>query len=174
MAESLMVVSDRPGYTPGIARLVAMMEYTRHSTLVEVEGLSIAQLDHLHDPQSNSIGALLHHIAAVERFYRRTFGIQPQPSSPEEEGDWDAAGDLGDLGRQRLRGRALEHYLAILADVRAGTLEALRQRDDAWLEVEERWGEQRVNHHWMWFHVFEDELNHRGQIRWLKRRLPGA
>ena len=145
-----MVVSDRPGYTPGIARLVAMMEYTRHSTLVEVDGLSIAQLDHLHDPKSNRIGALLHHIAAVERFYQRTFGIQSQPGSPEEDGDWEAAGDLGDLGRQRLRGRALEHYLAILADVRAGTLEALRQRDDAWLEVEERWGEQRVNRHWMW------------------------
>ena len=168
-----MLISDRPGYSPGIGRLVAMMEYTRDSTLVEVEGLSTDQLDHLHDPQSNSIGALLHHVAAVERYYQGTLGIRAEDGSPEVERDWEAAGELGDVGRQRLRGRPLSHYLAILADVRARTLAALRQRDDAWLELEERWGEERVNYHWMWFHVFEDELNHRGQIRWLKRRLPG-
>ena len=58
--------------------------------------------------------------------------------------------------------------------MRERTLQALQQRDDSWLDIETRWGQRLVNHHWMWFHVFEDELNHRGQIRWLKRRLPGA
>ena len=174
MNETLMLIADRPGYSPRIGRLVAMMDYARHTTLGEVQGLTVEQLDHLHDGQSNSIGALLHHIAAVERFYHQTLGIEQQPGSAEEERDWEAAGDLGDSGRQRMRGRPLSHYLDILASVRSRTLEAMRQRDDAWLEVETRWGQQRVNHHWMWFHVFEDELNHRGQIRWLKRRLPAG
>lgn len=26
------------------------------------------------------------------------------------------------------------------------------------------------NNNFMWFHVFEDALNHRGQIRWLRKR----
>jgi hypothetical protein len=31
-----------------------------------------------------------------------------------------------------------------------------------------------MNAHWAWFHVAEDEISHRGQIRWLRARLPGA
>lgn len=172
MGELLMVIGDRPGYTPGIARLVSMMEYVRHTTLLEVEGLTTAQLDHLHDGESNSIGALLHHVAAVERYYQRTLQVAGRTYTAEEELDWEAAGDLGPAGRSRVRGKPLDHFLALLADVRTRTLEALRLRDDSWLDAEERWGETRVNHHFMWFHVFEDELNHRGQIRWLRRRLP--
>ena len=30
----------------------------------------------------------------------------------------------------------------------------------------------RINAHWAWFHVAEEEINHRGQIRWLRARLP--
>lgn len=30
-----------------------------------------------------------------------------------------------------------------------------------------------TTHLWAWYHVMEDELNHRGQIRWLCARLPG-
>ena len=35
------------------------------------------------------------------------------------------------------------------------------------------WGGQPANNYFKWFHVFEDEINHRGQIRWLCKRLPG-
>jgi hypothetical protein len=171
--ELSMVIGDRPGYPPRLARLVAMLEYVRQTTLLEVEGLTTAQLDHLHDAESNSVGALLHHIAALERYYQqRTLGVTGPRPSRDEELDWQAAEELGDLGRRRLRGRPLEHYVGLLAEVRARTLEGLRGKDDDWLDREERWGDRRVNHHWMWFHVLEDELNHRGQIRWLKRRLP--
>jgi uncharacterized damage-inducible protein DinB len=47
-----------------------MLLYARQTTLAAVEGLSIAELDHLQDDSSNSIGALLAHIAAVERWYQ--------------------------------------------------------------------------------------------------------
>jgi len=30
-----------------------------------------------------------------------------------------------------------------------------------------------MNAHWAWFHVAEDEISHRGQIHWLRKRLPG-
>jgi hypothetical protein len=51
------------------------------------------------------------------------------------------------------------------------TLEGLAARDDGWLE---RWVKPapQINVHWAWFHAAEDEINHRGQIRWLRKRLP--
>lgn len=31
---------------------------------------------------------------------------------------------------------------------------------------------QKITHHWAWFHVAEDGIKHRGQMRWLRARLP--
>ena len=70
-----------------------------------------------------------------------------------------------------LRGYSLDHYLEELATARQITLKALAERDDAWLEREVSLA-PRINAHWAWFHVAEDEINHRGQIRWLRARLP--
>ena len=42
---------------------------------------------------------------------------------------------------------------------------------DAWLDAQTPfWGGKPANNYFKWFHVFEDELNHRGQIRWLRKR----
>ena len=42
----------------------------RGAVLEPVQGLTVAQLDHLHDAKANSIGALLLHLAAIERLYQ--------------------------------------------------------------------------------------------------------
>jgi uncharacterized damage-inducible protein DinB len=57
-----------------------------------------------------------------------------------------------------------------LADVRKNTLKLLREADESWL-LEDRYWENGLayNHYWMWFHVMEDEISHRGQIKFLKR-----
>jgi hypothetical protein len=54
----LYLIGDVPGFTPQISRLVSMMNYARHTTLSAVAGLGVDELDYLHDPESNSIGAL--------------------------------------------------------------------------------------------------------------------
>lgn len=55
-----------------------------------------------------------------------------------------------------------------------GSLVCLRAIDDAWLveQFELPWRKQPATNLWAWYHVGEDELNHRGQIRWLASRLP--
>ena len=63
-------IEPLPGYTPMIGRLVEMLSFARYTTVAAVEGLSVAELDHLHDEASNSIGALLAHLAAAERGYQ--------------------------------------------------------------------------------------------------------
>src|SRR5918997_3159979 len=95
--KNLYLVAPIAGYTPQIGRLVSMMNYARRTTLDEVEGLSVEHLDYLHDPQSNSIGALLLHIAAVEASYQEaTFGSR---GAANETGPWEVALDLGARSR---------------------------------------------------------------------------
>ena len=165
-------ITDLAGYSPQVARLVGMLSYARQTTLQAVQGLAMPQLDHLHDPTSNSIGALLAHMAAVEVHYQgRTFG---SPATHREDRfDAEVALDLGDRARVEIRGRALDHYLEVLAEVRAHTLRELAARDDAWLETRVPfWDGHDANYHFQWFHVMEDEVSHRGQIRWLRRHMP--
>jgi hypothetical protein len=147
-----------------------MLNYARSTTLASVERLTMAQLDHLHDPASNSIGALLAHIGAVERSYQ-IMTFEDRLLSPEENARSATALTLGEKGRHTLRGSPLEYYVDELADIRQHTLELLANRDDAWLDAAVRVA-PRINAHWAWFHVAEDEINHRGQIRWLRARLP--
>ena len=158
-----------PSYTPIIGRLVGILAYARHTTLAAVEGLSVAELDHLHDDTSNSIGALLAHMAAVERGYQHIV-FDERPPSAEETAALEPALTLGANARRLLRGKPLEHYLHQLTDARNITLAGLAARDDAWLEQPLRVA-PAMNAHWAWFHVAEDEINHRGQIRWLRARL---
>jgi uncharacterized damage-inducible protein DinB len=166
------VIGPTPGYSPGIGRLVAMMGFARWTTLRAAADLTMAQLDHLQDEKSNSIGALLAHIAAVEVAYQRiTFegrGLSP----PAYDDEWMTALQLGDRAREAIRGKPLEHYTSALEQVRAFTLSELARRDDRWLDETTVWNGRQANNYFKWFHVFEDELNHRGQIRWLRQRLP--
>jgi uncharacterized damage-inducible protein DinB len=160
-----------PGYTPTIGRLVGMLAYARTTTLEAVEGLSRQDLDHLHDEHSNSIGALLAHFAATERWYQ-VLCFEDRQMTAEEDAPWIPAVRLGDEGRHVLHGRDLQSYLDELADLRRVTLAQLAQRDDEWLE-RPLVAKPEYNGHWAWFHVAEDEISHRGQIRWLRARLPG-
>ncbi|GAA0503632.1 hypothetical protein GCM10008937_08930 [Deinococcus depolymerans] len=155
-----------------IARLIGMMTYTRETTLEAVQGWTIKELDLIPDGHANSAGMLLAHMAAVERIYQLISDGHPHPDSALEAHHWPGL-NLGQQGRAELRGRPLRHYLEELARVRAGTLELLAARDDAWLdEPLPLWG-GTGNRHFMWFHVFEDELSHRGQLRLLRRHQPG-
>jgi len=147
-----------------------MLTYARATTLTAVEGLTLAELDHLHDPASNSIGALLAHITAVEESYQ-VLTFEDRLLSPRENAEWGAALKLGPEGRRTPRGYPLDQYLGRLETVRRRTLEALASRDDAWLDRSASVA-PRINAHWAWFHVAEDEINHRGQLRWLRARLP--
>jgi uncharacterized damage-inducible protein DinB len=166
----ILRIDPIPGYSPTIGRLVCILTHARQTLIAAANGLGQRELDHLQDPASNSIGALLAHAVAVERCYQLLTFEEREPS-PEEAANWSAALDLGEAGRRSLRGRGLQWYLDELAGTRTATLTALAERDDAWLEQPlER--APSMNAHWAWFHVAEDEINHRGQIRWLRARLP--
>ncbi|QYR21295.1 DinB family protein [Paenibacillus sp. sptzw28] len=168
--ERLYLITDVDGFTPQIGRLVSMMNYARMTTLNTVKGLTTQQLDYLHDDQSNSIGSLLMHLAAVELGYQLETFERRKPNA-EELQKWQPAFELGDLGRKEIKGYSLDFYINELDAMRQSTLNEFRKRSDEWLYVESPfWGGKQANHYFMWFHVYEDEINHRGQMRWLRKR----
>ncbi|HET9219354.1 MAG TPA: DinB family protein [Terriglobia bacterium] len=168
--EALFLIGDLPGFTPEMGRLVSMMNYVRSTTVSAVKGLRMADLDYQHDSQSNSIGALLLHIAATEVGYQAGTFYARRLTELEEQ-QWSAAIELGDRARSEIRGRELGFYLSALEQIRATTLSELGRRDDNWLQEQTSFGNgQKVNNHFKWFHVLGHELNHKGQIEWLRKR----
>jgi uncharacterized damage-inducible protein DinB len=162
-----------PGAAPQIGALLAMLEATRTSTLAAVAGLSPEALAWQLDATANPIGALLAHSTAIEFAYL-TATLEPAPPSMAE---WAVHGPLirmGPAAWAAVQGRSLESLLEPMHAVRARTLAALAQRDDAWLaeSVTFPWLPTPATNLWAWYHVMEDELNHRGQIRLLRARLP--
>ena len=169
--QSILLVTDIPGYTPQISRLISMMNYARFTTLGAVKDLSKDHLDFLLDSQSNTIGALLLHIAGVEYAYQvATF--EKRTLNEEEISIWGPALDLGKEGQEKIKGNDLAFYLSKLDQVRNRTLELFKSVNDEWLTIEEEfWWNNQANNYFKWFHVFEDEINHRGQIRIIRKRL---
>jgi|SRR5947207_1900213 len=149
--------------------LVDMLRYARSTTLHALEGLTTSQLDQRFDAESNSIGALLMHIAAVEVSYQLdTF--DGRDFNAGELATWEPWIELTPASQQPI-GQPLDHYLALLASIRERTERELLTRDEEWLLLESPFGKTVANNYWKWFHVCEDEINHRGQIRWLRKRL---
>ena len=169
--ESPYLIKPVPGFTPTIGHLVSMMSFARQTTLEQVTGLSVSQLDYLMDSESNSIGMLLEHLACVEEWYQEhLFGREFGAAELERR---TIGGALGARARSSIGNNALEEYLRRLAKVRQVTLAELAERDDDWLFEEGPWGGTVGNNYFKLFHVMEDELNHRGQMRIIRKRLPG-
>ncbi len=114
MNQKLFLIGDVPGFTPQIGRLVSMMNYARHTTLSDVDGMTVEQLDYLHDSESNSIGALLLHLAAVDVWYQAAT-FESRDLGAEEMREWGAGLDLGAKARREIRGHDLDYYRTTLA-----------------------------------------------------------
>jgi uncharacterized damage-inducible protein DinB len=169
------ILGPREPYSPHIGTLVSMLNWMRSAILEPVQGLSVAQLDYLHDAKANTIGAMLLHLAAVERLYQiHTFeGKKWGDLDDKTKKQWDAPALLGEGARKSIKGNSLAYYLDKLKDVREHTLAELQKRDDTWLmQVDPDWMWGPTNNYCKWFHVCEHESNHNGQIKWIKGRLP--
>jgi len=152
-----------------------MLNWMRRAILIPVQGLTVAQLDYLHDEKANTIGALLFHLAAIERFYQlNTFeGKKWGDWDDATRKRWDAAALLGERARKEIKGNKLGYYQDILKEVREHTLAELGKRNDAWLlQVDRDSDSAPINNYCKWFHVCEHESHHNGQVTWLKGRLP--
>lgn len=175
--DGLFMIGPVKGYTPQIGTLVSMLNYNRSTVIKSVEKLSRNQIDFLLDDHANTIAALIMHLGAVDKFYQINTFEGREEFNDEEKKIWQAPLELGVKGRAEIKGKDIQYYLDLIAAVRNETLEAFKKKDDKWLlAVDPKWSRpnQPLNTYWKWFHVCEHESNHRGQIAFLKSRLPGA
>jgi uncharacterized damage-inducible protein DinB len=154
-----------------------MMAWMRMSVLRSVNGMSQSELDFLLDDKANTTGALLMHLAATDRIYQvATFegaDVNKLPASYKEK--WGVAMDLGEPARKSIKGNNLDYYLNALNETREHTLAEFRKRNDDWLmTVDKTWPWGPTNNYCKWFHVCEHESNHNGQIKLIRKRIPGA
>lgn len=178
--EDLYLIGPKEGFTPHIGTMLSMMTMMRTWVVRQVQGLTTEQLDFQIDDTSNSIGAMLYHLAATERYYQlNTFeGIRWGRWKKSIKDEWDVPMGLGSPARHLIKGNPLEFYLEKLESVRSHTIEEFRKRDDEWLMKSELFfplspdKQGETNNYAKWFHVCEHESNHNGQIKFLRSRLP--
>ncbi|GIN87184.1 hypothetical protein J6TS2_35700 [Heyndrickxia sporothermodurans] len=158
-------------FTDKIGQLVSMLEHTRAVTINEVSNLSQGDLDYLPNDRSNSIGSLLLHMASIE-FVHQIISFEKRDLTASEYSRWGMALELGEKAREGIKKQLLKFYLEELSQVRENTLALLKSKNDSWLFEENTWDNGVPhNNYYLWFHVMEDEISHRGQIRTIKRLL---
>ncbi|MEL6254980.1 MAG: DinB family protein [Bacteroidota bacterium] len=173
--EGIYIIGPKKGYSPQIGTLLSTMVMMRTWVVQGVQNLTQEQLDFQLDDQSNSIGALLLHLAATERYYQlNTFeGMRWGSWDREIKKEWDVAMNLGAPARKKIKGHDIRFYLDKLKEVRDVTKAEFAKRDDDWLMESEAFFENKpTNNHCKWFHVCEHESNHNGQIKLIKKRMP--
>ena len=175
-SEGIHIIGPKEGFSPQIGTLVSMMTWMRNVVVLGVENMKTEELDYLHDPNANTIGAMLLHLAATERQYQLKTFEWDIDFKGDGKINWDAAMRLGEKGRKYIKGNSLDYYLTILSNTRLTTISEFKKRDDQWLSKVDSAGFQNMptNNYCKWFHVCEHESNHNGQIKWIKSRLPGA
>ena len=168
--DNLLLIDKKAGLSLEFSKLVSMMNYTRETTLAEVRDLSVEQLDFLMNDQANSIGMLLAHMVSVEKAYQiDTF--EKRQITEEDVDVLNPGLDLGKKAQELIKGKPIEFYLDQLEQTRNKTIDTFKKLPDSWLFEQSFWGENSVNNYFKWFHVFEDELNLRGQIRLIKKEM---
>ena len=166
-------IGPMEGYSPQIGTLVSMLEWISDSVVRVTRKLSVEQLDHLHDKDSNSIGSLMMHVAATEVIYQDITFNSLEDFSPENKKKWGVAMELGPEAQTKIKGNNVKYYVDAMNEARAKSLAEFKKRDDAWLlsGETEKWN---WNNYCKWFHVVEHFANHRGQVTWYSKRLTGA
>lgn len=173
--DNMYLIGPREGYSPQVGTLLSTMTMMRAWLIDSVKGLSIEELDFQLDEKSNSIGAMLWHLAATEKYYQlNTFDEMEWGTwSDDIKKEWDVPMGLGEKGREQIKGNSVDFYLEKLEQVRAVTKKEFAKRDDEWImKSEPFFGDQPTNNYCKWFHVCEHESNHRGQIKFLTKRFP--
>lgn len=174
-SDGLYLLGPMEGYSPHVGALLSSMNMMRAWVVYQVKDLTVDQLDFQVDEQSNSIGAMLWHLAATEKYYQlNTFDKMPWGSwSYEIKQKWDLPMGLGGKARDEIKDNPIDFYLEKLNAVREVTKSEFAKRDDDWLmESEPFFQNQPTNNYAKWFHVCEHESNHNGQIKFIKKRLP--
>lgn len=165
------VVRPTPGVEPDLGAALWMLDDTRARTLSAVAGVERGQVDAIPIGGGNTIGALLYHIAAVERdWLYRDILEQPLP-------DWSTPLFPQEMREENgrltpFRGLPLDQHLERLETVRTHLrtdLSGLTAGD--FRRERATSGSGGGTPEWILHHLREHEAEHRGQIQEIRTLL---
>lgn len=162
------IIKPAKGYSTQIGTVVSMMEDLKRRVSNSVQGLSVEEADFLLDEEANRIGAMILHLAAIEKYYQ-VYTFENRGFTKEEQKKWGPALDLGTEARESIIDQPIDYYLEIWDEVRMESLRLLKKKDDKWFKAKIKGS--NMNNHWAWYHVMEHQANHMGQIRLIKKRF---
>jgi len=165
------------GFSPGPGRYLAQLTEIRGGLLEQVVDLTPEQLAWHPNPNTESVGTQLLHLAAIEW----SWIFQDILGRPDEEYDgWEEALPIR-VGAPQISGQPLAYYTDRLARVRAKVRDALRAMTDDDLprlvgNAPREPGEEHGGHlytiDWILFHLVHHEAHHAGQVELLIRVMP--
>ncbi|TXG34560.1 DinB family protein [Seonamhaeicola maritimus] len=162
-------IKAEEGFTPNVGVLVSMLNDMKNRVEYTVKDLDVESTDFLLDENANSIGTLILHLAATEKFYQ-VYTFEGREFNDKEKEVWGTKMSMGDEARKQFKGKPISEYLDVFTKVREKTLEYLKEKDDDWLASTPEG--YRMNNHWSWYHVMEHQSSHLGQILLIKKRIP--
>ncbi|WP_409250989.1 DinB family protein [Bacillus sp. SCS-153A] len=168
--QEMFLVKEIEGYNKDFSILISMMDYARFTTLADLKDVSQEEVDYRHNGEFNSIAMLLAHLTAIEKVYQKmTFKNVSEEEIHDYADTLEPAVGLGE-DASIIKGKPVEYYLGELEALRQVTKEKFAELEDSWLYQEtDFWYGYKGNNFFKWFHVFEDEINHRGQIRLIRK-----
>ena len=172
---SMITVEPATGFTRRIGTYITQLEDIRKRTKRYAADLSPARLAWHPQPDVESIGTLLIHIAAVEVSWIQE-DILRKPMGEE----WKIAFPIR-FGIPQVSGQPLEFFWEKLDSARAETRAALAAMTDTDLsraitplDDEGTEGATQYTIEWILYHLVEHEAHHKGQIAVMKRLVTAA
>lgn len=166
--KSQNTIKEVKGYSAHIGTTIAMLEDLKARITGSVRSLNLEETDFLLDEDANTVGAMILHLAATEKYYQ-VYTFENRGFNAEERKIWNTPMNLGDRARKELVGKPISYYLEIWDEVRKETLQLLKTKDDQWFMSQVQGSS--MNNYYAWYHVMEHQANHMGQIRMIIKRM---
>lgn len=159
-----LVFDLEPGVDPAVGVALAALADARRRTLRDLAAMDVETLDRAGPGGSNSIGAILYHVAAIEMAWLYEEILEADAWAPELDAllPHDVRDEAGLL--TAIRGEAMERHLVRLHVTREQLVEQLRGMDAAEFRRVRRLPAYDVTPEFVVFHLTQHEAEHRSEI----------
>jgi hypothetical protein len=159
-----LVLVEPDGVDPLVGGAIARLTDARRRTLRDLEGLDPAHVDRPGPDGTNSVGAILYHVAAIEMAWlaEEILGLDAWPPGVEHLLPYDVRDEAGLLWA--VRGQSLDDHLERLRITREVLVRELAALDTAEFRRVRVLADYDVTPEWVAFHLTQHEAEHRSEL----------